>query len=54
MTKKKPAKQRPKLTDEDRHKRFIEMAEEVGASTKAEDFERALSRVTQPAKDAER
>jgi hypothetical protein len=36
---------KPKLTDAERHKRFVAMAREVGASDKAEDFERAFSTV---------
>lgn len=43
MTKKPVSK--PKLTDTDRHKRFVEMAREVGASDKPEDFDKAFKRV---------
>ena len=41
---KKTAK--PRLTDAERHKRFVEMAKEVEASDKPEDFERAFKAVT--------
>lgn len=36
----------PKLTDAERHKRFIDMAKEVGASDNPEDFDKAFHRVT--------
>jgi hypothetical protein len=39
----KPPK--PKLTDAERHKRFVDMAREVGASEDAKDFEKAFKRV---------
>lgn len=42
--KKRPVK--PKLTDADRHKRFLEMARQVGASDDPKDFESALKKVT--------
>jgi hypothetical protein len=35
----------PKLTDAERHARFKEMAREVEASDKPEDFERAFGKV---------
>lgn len=37
----------PKLTDAERHKRFVDMAKEVEASEDADDFERAFTNVTQ-------
>lgn len=37
---------KPKLTDAERHKRFLEMARQVGASDDPKDFEAALKRVT--------
>jgi len=41
-----PKKNRnPKLTDAERHKRFIEMAREVEASPDPKDFERAFKKV---------
>jgi hypothetical protein len=43
MTRK--AERKPKLTDAERHKRFKEMAREVGASDKAGDFEKAFKKV---------
>jgi hypothetical protein len=45
MTHKPTAKAKPKLTDAERHKRFVAMARELGASDKAEDFERAFKTV---------
>lgn len=42
--KKKPAK--PKLTDIERHKRFVEMAREVEASESPKAFDRAFKQVT--------
>jgi hypothetical protein len=35
-----------KLTDAERHKRFVEMAREVGASDDPKDFESAFKKVT--------
>lgn len=43
---KKPLK--PKLTDAERHKRFVAMAREVEASESPKAFERAFKRVTKP------
>jgi len=44
---KRPANtKRPKLTDAERHKRFVAMAREVEASEDPKDFERAFDRVT--------
>jgi hypothetical protein len=43
MTKKKA---KPKLDDNERHKRFVEMAKEVGASEEPKDFEKAFKVVT--------
>jgi hypothetical protein len=42
----KSAKPKPKLTDAERHKRFVEMAKEVGASEEPKDFEKAFTMVT--------
>lgn len=36
---------KPKLTDAERHKRFVEMAREVGASEDPKVFEKAFKRV---------
>ena len=47
----KPAR-KPKLTDAERHKRFLDMAEEVGASDKADDFDKAFKKVASPRKAA--
>jgi len=39
------AESKPKLTDAERHKRFVEMAQKVGASEDPKDFEKAFKRV---------
>lgn len=36
---------KPKLTDAERHKRFVETAKEIGASEDPKDFERAFKRI---------
>ena len=36
---------KPKLTDAERHKRFVEMAREVGASNDPKEFEEAFRKV---------
>jgi hypothetical protein len=46
MTRKSPPKTKPKPTDAERHKRFVEMAKEVEASDKPQDFDRAFKKVT--------
>jgi len=38
-------KRKPKLTDAERHKRFLDMAREVGASDDPKDFEAAFKKV---------
>jgi hypothetical protein len=43
MTRK--AEQKPKLTDAERHKRFVDMAREVEASPDPKDFERAFKKI---------
>jgi hypothetical protein len=40
----KPSK-KPKLTDEERHKRFVEVARKVEASDDPEDFDKALKAI---------
>lgn len=44
MTSKRPQKS-SKLTDTERHKRFLAMAKEVGASDDPKDFEKAFKKV---------
>jgi hypothetical protein len=39
------AKPKPKLTDAERHKRFLETAREVGASADPKDFDKAFRKV---------
>lgn len=41
-------KRSPKLTDAERHARFVEMAREVEASEDGEDFDKAFEKVTTP------
>jgi hypothetical protein len=48
MTRKSASK--PKLTDAERHKRFVEMAKKLEASNDPKEFERAFRKVTRPAK----
>jgi hypothetical protein len=36
---------KPKLSDTERHKRFVEMARQVGASDDPKDFESAFKKV---------
>jgi hypothetical protein len=43
MPRKSAAK--PKLTDAERHKRFVEMAKQVGASDDTKDFDKAFKTV---------
>ena len=42
------AKRKSKLTDAERHKRFVAMTREVGASEDAKDFEKVFKKVVQP------
>jgi hypothetical protein len=42
---KQKTKKRPKLTDPERHKRFVEMAREVEASENPKDFDKAFKKV---------
>jgi hypothetical protein len=37
---------KPKLTDAERHKRFVETARELGASNDPKDFDRAFDKIT--------
>jgi hypothetical protein len=46
MTAKYPPK--PKLTDAERHKRFVDTAREVEASDDSDDFDRAFEKVVSP------
>lgn len=42
------AKPKPKLTDKERHKRFVEVAREVEADERQEAFDDAFSAVVHP------
>jgi hypothetical protein len=44
----KQAEPKPKLTDAERHKRFIETARELGASESKEAFDKAFKKVAGP------
>ena len=46
------SKQKPKLTDAERHKRFVAMAREVKASGDAKDFDKAFNKVAAKPKAA--
>jgi hypothetical protein len=48
MTKKRD--QKPRLTDAERHKRFVAMAREVEASDDPKDFDRAFKNIVPPKK----
>lgn len=52
MQHKSPSK--PKLTDAERHKRFVAMAREVGASDDPKDFEKAFKKVVAPKRPAKK
>jgi hypothetical protein len=41
-------KQKPPLTDAEHHKRFVEMAREVGASNDPKAFDKAFKKVAKP------
>jgi hypothetical protein len=49
----KPARE-PKLTDAERHKRFVEVARKVGASEKPDDFEKAFRKIARKVSDKRR
>lgn len=49
-----PERKKLKLSDADRHRRFLAMAREVEASDSPEDFEKAFTRVTAPPKKQDR
>ena len=48
MAQKPKSKQKPKLTDAERHERFIEVAREIGADERPQTFERAFKSVLKP------
>ena len=41
----RPKSEKPRLTDAERHKRFVDMAKEVEASEDPKDFETAFDKV---------
>jgi hypothetical protein len=46
MTRKPQTTPKPKLTDAERYKRFLDAAKEVGASDDPKDFDRVFDRIT--------
>ncbi len=55
MSKKLKSERKPKLTDEERHKRFVDMAREVGASDDPKDFDKAFKKVViQPSRPSQK
>jgi hypothetical protein len=46
MPNKVPPQRKPKLTDAERHERFLAMAHKVGASEDAKDLDKALRVIT--------
>jgi hypothetical protein len=50
MTSTKGKSRHPKLTDAERHARFVETARQVGASEDSAEFERAFKKVATPKK----
>jgi hypothetical protein len=44
---------KPKLTDAERHKRFVEMARKIEASDDPKDFEKAFKKVTSKTRSKE-
>jgi hypothetical protein len=48
MARKPAAESKRKLTDAERHKRFVEMAREVGASESPKAFDKAFKKVAIP------
>ena len=48
------SRKKPKLTNAERHKRFVETSLKVGASDRLEDFDNAFDKVTHPSKPTER
>jgi hypothetical protein len=50
MPRKTTPKKKPKLTDAERHKRFVAMGEEVGGSKDPKDLEKAFKKIMAPPK----
>jgi site-specific recombinase XerC len=48
MNKPKEGQRLPKLTDVERHNRFLEVAKKVDASDKLEDLDRSLDKLAKP------
>lgn len=47
MAKRPRAEPKPKLTDAERHKRFVDMAREVGAEEDPKELDRAFEKVVE-------
>jgi chorismate mutase len=50
----KKQESKPKLTDAERHERFVAMAKEVGADNDPASFERVFQRIVRPIQKAAR
>jgi hypothetical protein len=48
------ARKKPKLTDAERHKRFVAMAPELQAPDDPKDFDKAFKKIVMPKRPAER
>ena len=46
------AARKPKPTDAERHKRFVDMARQVGASDDPKDFDKAFKKIAVPRRKA--
>ncbi|MBJ7535644.1 hypothetical protein JDN40_16165 [Rhodomicrobium vannielii ATCC 17100] len=49
---KKKAEPKPKLTDAERHKRFVDVAHDVEASDNPEEFEEVFKKVVKPSRSS--
>lgn len=45
---------KPKMTDQERHERFVDMARDLEASEEAQDFDKAFETVTQKPASSEK
>ena len=44
------AEKKPKLTDKERHERFVDVARDVGADETSEAFDKAFDKIVKPLK----
>jgi hypothetical protein len=54
MSQKHRPEHKPKLTDAERHKRFVDMARKVEASDDPKDFDKAFDKVVTPKRPGHR